>query len=108
MHDILVNTLLPLDIDLGFMQYEGNKKEYIIFNIYQEKESNLCDDTNLSETYLIQINYWFKDLRNINKYKEIKNILKKNNFHYRTGVDLFDEGFYGKSMDFVYVKFREE
>ena len=108
MHEILVNALLPLNIDLGFMQYEGNAKEYIIFNIYNEFESNLCDDTNLSETYFIQIDYWFKDLKNISKYNKIKDILRKNNFSYRSGVDLYDEGFYGKSMSFQYVKFREE
>ena len=108
MHDIIVETLLPLDIELGFMKYEGNEKEYIIFSIYDEEESNLCDDDNLSQTYYIQVNYWFKSLQNIRKYEQIKNILKNKGFYYKSGVDLVDKDFYCKSMDFIYVKFREE
>ena len=108
MHDLIVEALLPLDIDLGFMKYEGNAKEYIIFNVYDEKDSNLCDDINLSETYYIQVNYWFKSLKNISKYKQIKDILKSKGFYFDNAVDLVDEDFYGKSMDFIYVNFREE
>lgn len=108
MHDLLVNILLELNIDLGFMSYEGNADEYIIFNIYNEKESNLCDDTNMSQTYYIQVNYWFKSLKNISKYEEIINLLKENDFYFEGAKDLSDSDFYGKNMDFVYIKFREE
>lgn len=108
MHDLIVQTLLPLDIELGFMEYQGNAKEYIIFSIYNESESNFCDDMNLSDTYYIQVNYWFKSLQNITKYEQIKNILKNNGFYCKNSTDLKDGEFYGKSMDFIYVKFREE
>ena len=36
MHNKLVEILETLGIDIGFMEYEGNASEYIIFDIYNE------------------------------------------------------------------------
>ena len=70
MHNKIVEVLESLGIDIGFMEYEGNANEYIIFDIYNELDSNFSDDENLSNTYYIQVNYWFKSF-NLTKLKNV-------------------------------------
>lgn len=108
MHNMLVEILESLGIDIAFMEYEGNSNEYIIFDIYNELDSSFSDDKNLSNTYYIQVNYWFKSLKNINKYNEIKELLKNNGFIFDSAKDVKDNGYYGKNMDFIYVNFKED
>lgn len=108
MHNKIVEVLETLEIDLAFMEYEGNSNEYIIFDIYNEKYSDFSDDDNLSETYYIQVNYWFKSLKNIDKYKKIKELMKENGFIFDSAKDLKDKRYYGKNMDFIYVNYKEE
>ena len=107
MHNKIVEVLETLGIDLAFMEYEGNSNEYIIFNIYNEESNNFADDDNLSDVYYIQINYWFKSLKNLNKYNKIKDLLKENGFMFDGAKDLKDNGYYGKNMDFIYVNYKE-
>lgn len=107
MHNKIVEILETLGIDLGFIEYSGNSKEYIIFNIYNEEESDFSDDENLSNIYYIQVNYWFNSLKNINKYKEIKEIMKKNGFIFDDAKDVKDGKYYGKNMDFIFKEYKE-
>lgn len=106
MHEKLVGILEKLGIDIAFMEYNDNSKEYIIFKIYNDIDSNFSDDINKSNTNYIEINYWFKDLKNIKKYKKIKKIMKENGFIFDGGKDLKDDSYYGKNMDFIYVDYE--
>ena len=108
MHNKIVEVLESLGIDLAFMEYEGNSSEYIVFDIYNELDSNFSDDKNSSNTYYIQVNYWFKSLKNLNKYNEIKDLLKENGFMFDGAKDLKDNGYYGKNMDFIYINYKKE
>jgi len=56
MHNKLVEILEELNIPIGFQKFEGEAEEYIIFNIYDDEDSNFFDNENLSETYYICIN----------------------------------------------------
>lgn len=105
MHQILVALLEQLGIVLGWEELDNTESldEYIVFSIYDEEDSNITIDGNLTETYYITVNYWYKDLGNINKYRKIKSLLKENGFIYDGGNDLKGEGVRGKSMDFIYV-----
>ena len=108
MHSKIVEILESLGIDIAFMEYEGNSSEYIIFDIYNELDSSFSDDKSLSNTYYIQVNYWFKSLKNISKYNEIKELLKNNGFIFDGAKDVKDSGYYGKNMDFIYLDFKED
>ena len=103
MHNKIVEILEELGIDIGFMEYSGNSDEYIVFSIFNEKDTGYSDDTNTSETYNIQINYWFKNLDNISKYKKIKEKMKSNGFFFDSAEDLKDGKYFGKNMDFIYT-----
>lgn len=105
MHQILVNLLETFGIDIGWDELDNteNLKEYIVFSIYHDEDSNITTEGNLTETYYITVNYWYKDLDNINKYRKIKSLLKSNGFIYDGGNDLKGDGVRGKSMDFIYI-----
>ncbi|CEK29415.1 hypothetical protein JGS6364_00611 [[Clostridium] sordellii] len=104
MHNYLVGILETLGIDIAWVEYEGNSDEYIVFSIYGDEESDFADNQNLSETYYITINYYFKSLKNIDKWKKIRDLLKQNGFSYDGGEDLKLKNIYGKNMDFIYKK----
>ena len=48
MHNKLVEILEELNIPIGFQKFEGEAEEYIIFNIYDDEDSNFFDNENLS------------------------------------------------------------
>lgn len=104
MHNYLVGILETLGIDIAWVEYEGNSDEYIVFSIYEDEESDFADNKNLSETYYITINYYFKSLKNIDKWKKIRDLLKQNGFSYDGGEDLKLKNIHGKNMDFIYKK----
>ena len=101
---LIVQSLSSLGIDIAWQEYSGNSDEYIVFSIYNDKESDFYDDENTTETYYIAINYWYKSKKNIHKWKEIKELMKSYGFTYDNGMDLKENLLYGKNMDFIYVK----
>ena len=84
MHQILVDLLEQFGIDIGWEELDNTESldEYIVFSIYDDKDSNITTEGNLTETYYITVNYWYKNLDNINKYRKIKSLLKENGFIY--------------------------
>ena len=50
----------------------------------------------------------YLSLKNLNKYNEIKELLKNNGFIFDGAKDVKDSGYYGKNMDFIYLDFKEE
>lgn len=108
MHNKLVEILEELKIDVAFQEYTGYADEYIIFNIYKDEDSDFVDNINLSETYYISINYWFKSKSKISKYKIIKDHLKKNGFTYDGGKDLKGKDVVGRNLDFIYMEILNE
>ena len=53
MHQILVALLEQLGIALGWEELDNTESldEYIVFSIYDEEDSNITIDGNLTETY---------------------------------------------------------
>ncbi len=76
MHNKLVEILEELNIPIGFQKFEGEAEEYIIFNIYDDEDSNFFDNENLSETYYICINYWTTKKSKLDNYKKLKLYLR--------------------------------
>ncbi len=107
MHNKICEILETLGIDIAFMEYEGKSKEYIIFSIYDDEDDDFNDDTNDSEVFYINITYWFKSKSNINKSVRIKELMKENDFIYNGGKDLKDDGYFGKSLDFIFTYDKE-
>lgn len=94
----ILKDLVPV-----FYQETSSKPDkYIIFSIYDEQDTSIYDDINLSETYYITLNYWYRNPSDLGLYKTIKEILKSNGFTFGGCSDLKDGDYYGKNMDFIY------
>lgn len=99
----LESILKELNIELAFQEYTGDAEEYIIFDVFNEKDSEYADDTNLGVVYYITLNYWYKSLSKINKPKIIKELMKSHGFFFDGMKSLQKyKGFHGKNLDFIY------
>lgn len=99
------DTLSPLNIPTFYMKCGRQSDKYILFSIYNEKDTDKYDNKNLSETYYIALNYWYKEPNDFKLYKEIKKVLKQNGFKFDGSRDLQDGDYFGKNLDFIYKEF---
>lgn len=102
----IIDILKPLNVPVYYMETGKQADKYIIFNIYNEKDTDKFDNRNLSETYYIALNYWYSNPSDIALYKEIKRILKEHKFRFDGCKDLKDGKYYGKNLDFIYKEFK--
>lgn len=102
---IIIDTLKPLNIPVYYMVAGKQTDKFITFAIYNEKDTDRFDNKNLSETYYIALNYWYKNPGDIGLYKQIKQLLKQNGFRFDGSNDLKDGDYYGKNLDFIYKQF---
>lgn len=99
----LESILKELNIELAYQEYSGDADEYIIFDVFNENDSEYADDINLGVVYYITLNYWHKSLAKLNKIKVIKELMKSHGFFFDGMKSLGkDKGFYGKNLDFIY------
>ena len=101
MNSKILNVLKDI-VPVFYQETKQKSDKYIIFSYYDEKDSMFYDDANLSETYYITINYWYKNPSDMMIYKQIKNILKSNGFIFDGSSDIKDGDYRGKNMDFIY------
>lgn len=99
-------VLKPLRIPTYYMECSEKTDKYIIFNVYNEQDTDVFDNENISETYYITLNYWYSNPDDIVLYKEIKRLLKQANFKFDGSSDIKDGPYYGKNMDFIYKQFK--
>lgn len=76
-------------------------KDQIVY-FTQEKDSNFSDDKNKSVVYEIQIKYKYRDISNVMKYVEIKELLKEKGYSFKDANDSKDGDLYIKNMIFEY------
>lgn len=108
MIDKLNELLETLEIDLGYMVYNGQSNNYIIFSVFNEKDIELFDDKKNATLYYITINHWFdrNQIQLFRKYKEIKKLLKNNGFNFLNSHDLTEGEMIGKSLDFTFKEWE--
>ena len=79
---------------------------YCLFQIYNETDSSVYDDSSHKTTYLLMVNFWCKGGKYLDKYIELKNLFKsyKHNIKIRQITDLEDDEYYGKSFNITFVE----
>ncbi|HBE9404960.1 TPA: hypothetical protein KNH94_000153 [Clostridioides difficile] len=102
MNKKIVDTLNKIGIPIFYQETSDMLDKYIIFSIYDEKDSMYTNDINLSETYSITLNYWYKSNQDLGIYKKIKEVMKENGFIFTGAKDLKEGSYFGKNMDFFY------
>jgi hypothetical protein len=107
MHHKIIDTLMPLGIEMTWGEYAGDSEHYIIFSIYDEDTTDHCDNADLSEVYYITINYWFKNPEYLKNKSKIKASMEEAGFSFDGCKDRFDKDMKGISFDFIYEKEKE-
>lgn len=105
----IIEALDNLNIELAFQEYLGENKEYILFDIYLEEDTNYADNKATEVRYSITLSYYHKSKAGIKKYKLIKESMKENGFFFNTSKSLKKENdLFGKNFDFIYIENIEE
>lgn len=93
---------------LGIVPYyqisDGKSTEYIIFDIYSEKDTEFAEDENMTITYDVTLNYWHNGKQCFSKYKTIKEAFKSEGFFFDDIKTLISstQNVYGKNYTFKY------
>lgn len=100
----IFNILKSININAYYQECTNKTDEYVVYSIYQEKDTEVVDNKSRATLYYITINYCYKkgniELGNKDRYKEIKKIMKSNGFGFDGCVDVVGETHFGKNMDF--------
>lgn len=100
----IIQALEPLNIPVYWMNYDGNDSEYIIFQTNSNNDIRFTDDTANAEQSDVGLIYWFNKSTVVSKIDTIKELMKQNNFIKLSERDMYDDGYYGRSFSFRYVK----
>ncbi len=107
MHQYIVDTLTPLGIEMAWGCYTGDADHYLIFSVYQEEETDRCDDQYLFDRFYLTISYWFKAPEQLSNKTKIKQCLLEAGFIFDGAKDLFDNEKHGINFDFIYEQEKE-
>ena len=106
---LIIDTLKPLSIPIGFQRYSGKEQTYITFHEYIQAGEAFEEDEEKYTGHYIQIDVWSKgDYTAL--VKSIKELLKSAGFKRLNETDLYepDTGIYHKGMRFYYLEERED
>ncbi|TCT14576.1 hypothetical protein EDC18_10557 [Natranaerovirga pectinivora] len=107
-NELIINTLKPLNVPIGFQKYTGKKTTYITFNEYNQRGEGFEEDEEIFTGHYIQVDIWSKE-----DYEELVNktkaLLRDAGFKRLDEVDLYekDTGLYHKGMRFFYLEEKE-
>jgi len=96
------DALEPLGIPVVRSFYKGEAKSYVIVSVYDEKPFNVFDNSADDHLFNFKVTYW-RDAHEKDLSFKILKLLKENKFNFIYSADLFDEGYYGKALDFQKV-----
>lgn len=104
MNKKIITALSPLGIPIAFLEFPDWKSvdAYVVFQVYNEEDSDFSDDENEAEISYISLNFWYRKPSDMPKAKQIKTLMKQNGFIFDGSQDLVGEDFpYGKQLDFI-------
>ncbi|EQK42912.1 hypothetical protein C672_1856 [[Clostridium] bifermentans ATCC 638] len=100
----IFKIMKSIGINAYYQECSEPINEYVIYSIYQEKDTEIADNVSQATVYYITMNYWYI---NENRYKQIKNTMKSNGFKYDGSRDRIGENHLGKTMDFVFKEWND-
>ncbi|MFR0019463.1 MAG: hypothetical protein ACLRU3_05860 [Paraclostridium sp.] len=100
----IIQALEPLNIPIYWMNYGGDDSEYIIFQTNNQDDVRYYDDDANAEQSDIGLIFWFNTPSGASKIKQIKELMKVNNFIKISERDMYDDGYYGRTFNFRYIK----
>ncbi|MDU6809582.1 MAG: hypothetical protein E6423_12455 [Clostridium sp.] len=107
----ILSALAPLNIPIYFMEAEDNNDSiYIIFGTTGVDDSFYEDDNATAETTRVAITLWYNAEESMTigeKVRDLKKVMKRNDFIRLSEKDLKDGNFYGRSFYFSKLQYTE-
>lgn len=105
---LVIDTLKPLGIPVGFQKYSGKANTYITFHEYLASGEEFEEDQESFTGHYIQVDVWSKADYGI-LVKNIKVRLLEAGFKRMDEADFYEEdtGIYHKGMRFFYLEEQE-
>ena len=107
----ILSALAPLNIPIYFMEAEDNNDSiYIIFGTTGVDDSFYEDDNATAETTRVAITLWYnaeESMTSGEKVRDLKKVMKRNDFIRLSEKDLKDGNFYGRSFYFSKLQYTE-
>ena len=107
----ILSALAPLNIPIYFMEAEDNNdSSYIIFGTTGVDDSFYEDDNATAETTRVAITLWYNAEESMTigeKVRDLKKVMKRNDFIRLSEKDLKDGNFYGRSFYFSKLQYTE-
>lgn len=86
------NLITPLGYPCEFMNYDGTKDSYFVFNFTNESPSFFGDDAPLSERYEMQLHFFSpKSFNHLSLKQSVKSILFQNGWSYPQTYTRYEE-----------------
>lgn len=105
----IMAALAPLKIPTYFLESPTSAvAPYVMFQTYNEEDSDYQDDVSTSEISYVNMSFWYKKPSDFSKAKAIKTAMKDAGFIFDGGKDMKDsaENLFGKELDFIYKEFN--
>lgn len=107
----ILSALAPLNIPIYFMEAEDNNDSiYIIFGTTGVDDSFYEDDNATAEITRVAITLWYNAEESMTigeKVRDLKKVMKRNDFIRLSEKDLKDGNFYGRSFYFSKLQYTE-
>lgn len=107
----ILSALAPLNIPIYFMEVEDNNDSiYIIFGTTGVDDSFYEDDNATAEITRVAITLWYNAEESMTigeKVRDLKKVMKRNDFIRLSEKDLKDGNFYGRSFYFSKLQYVE-
>ena len=105
---LIIDTLKPLGVSVGFQKYSGADTTYITFHEYLQTGEEFEEDEEAFTSHYVQVDVWSKtDYTTL--VSDIKSLLKAANFKRIDEADFYepDTGFYHKGLKLYYLEEKE-
>ena len=107
----ILSALAPLNVPIYFMEAEENNDSiYIIFGTTGVDDSFYEDDDATAEVTRVAITLWYNAEESMTigeKVRDLKKVMKRNDFIRLSEKDLKDGNFYGRSFYFSKLQYTE-
>lgn len=96
----IIETLKVLDIPV-LQEIKRKADRYILFRVYNNKDTEFADNKNLRERYFITLKYYCLNPDDKDLYYSIKDLMKGNDFVFEDGGNLpKEEDYFVQELDF--------
>lgn len=99
----LIETILSkIDIPFEYEEYQGNADSYIMYSLPTMSPGGTSDDKIDDEEYFVVVAYWTKELSELKRWIEIKDLLIDNGFEFKRFKSSKDKEYRGRLLEFIY------